>query len=297
MAFIGSSLAEIAKPREDDERTEIQSVARALSLLDALARAGGEATLSTLAADVGLNISTAHHLLATMMRRGYVAQGAGSRSYRIGTQVLRLSQVCLRQVDLPQRADRQLERINVSTGETVHLAVIQADTIVTVAKRHSRHAVRVDTGPLGASEAAHATACGKAILAWLTEDAIRRIVGRKMARCTPNTITKMDVLMEELRLVRRNGYAMDREEYQPGVICIGGPIRDHTGAVVGSISASAPLMRASDEHLALIKHEVVTATQSLSRELGEDLSPTSMPNDAAIAARKSKLTSKRRGGN
>jgi IclR family transcriptional regulator, acetate operon repressor len=297
MAFIGSSLAEIAERREDVERTEIQSVARALSLLDALAKAGGEASLSALAADAGLNISTSHHLLATMMRRGYVAQGGGRRTYRIGTQVLRLSQVCLRHVDLPQRADAQLERINVMTGETVHLAVIQADNIVTVAKRDSRHAVRVDTGPLGASEAAHATACGKAILAWLTEDAIRRILGRKMARCTPNTVTKLDVLMEELRLVRRNGYAMDREEYRPGVICIGAPIRDHTSAVVGSISASAPLMRASDKHLELIKHEVVTATQSLSRELGEDLSPAAMHNGAAMAQRKPKPTSKRRGGN
>jgi IclR family acetate operon transcriptional repressor len=67
----------------DTDRTEIQSVARALSLLDALARAGGEATLSVLAADAGLNISTCHHLMATMMRRGYVAQGVGRRAYRI----------------------------------------------------------------------------------------------------------------------------------------------------------------------------------------------------------------------
>jgi IclR family transcriptional regulator, acetate operon repressor len=107
----------------------------------------------------------------------------------------------------------------------------------------------------------------------------------------------MDVLMQELRLVRRNGYAMDREEYQPGVICMGAPIRDHTGAVVGSISASAPLMRASDPHLEVIKQEIIAATQSLSRELGEDLSPAAARNGAAMAQQKPKLTSKRRGEN
>jgi IclR family transcriptional regulator, acetate operon repressor len=296
--MIGSS-SHIAEQGEDNvERTEIQSVARALSLLDALARAGGESTLSVLAAEAGLNISTCHHLMATMMRRGYVAQGAGKRAYRIGTQVLRLSQVCLRQVDLPQRAEAQLDRINVTTGETVHLAVILGDAIVTVAKRDSRHAVRVDTGPLGATEAAHATACGKAILAWLTEDTIRRIVaGRKIPGFTQNTITRMDALLEELRLVRRNGYATDREEYQPGVICIGAPIRDYTGAVVGSLSASAPLMRATDQHLDVIRQEIVSATTMLSRELGEDRSPPSANKSGAIVRRgQAKSASKRRGG-
>lgn len=300
MEFIDGGIADIAEPHDDYiERTEIQSVARALSLLDALAKAGGEATLSALAADAGLNISTCHHLMATMMRRGYVAQGAGKRAYRIGTQVLRLSQVCLRQVDLPQRAEAQLQRINVATGETVHLAIIQGDAIVTVAKRDSRHAVRVDTGPLGAMEAAHATACGKAILAWLTEGAIRRILGgKKMPGFTQNTITRLDALMDELRLVRRNGYATDREEYQPGVICIGAPIRDYTGAVVGSLSASAPLMRASDQHLDVIKEQIVTATTSLSRELGEDRSLASVSSNGADAKRRTpKSASKRLGGN
>lgn len=285
MVFVGSAGPD-TRERQGVDGAEIRSVARALSLLDALGKAGGEATLSALAADAGLNISTCHHLLATLMRRGYVAQSTGKRAYRIGTQVLRLSQVCLRNVDLPQRAEAQLERINVTTGETVHLAVIHGDAIVTVAKRDSRHAVRVDTGPLGASEAAHATACGKAILAWLTEDAIRRIVaGKKMSRFTSNTITKMDALSEELRLVRRNGYAMDREEYQPGVICIGAPIRDYTGAVVGSISASTPLMRATEPHLDLIRDEIIAATRQLSRELGEDLSSAQLGARAAVSKR------------
>ena len=68
--------------------------------------------------------------------------------------------------------------------------------------------------------------------------------------------------------MRRNGYAIDDEEYQPGVICIGAAIRDHNGAVVGAISASTPTMRASDEHLALVREQVVSAVRALSAELG-----------------------------
>ena len=75
-------------------------------------------------------------------------------------------------------------------------------------------------------------------------------------------------LIEDLRHVRRNGYALDREEFNPGVICVGAAIRDHSGAVVGAISASAPTMRTTEDHLALMREEVVAATRALSAELG-----------------------------
>ena len=144
------------------------------------------------------------------------------------------------QVDLPARAAPFIEQINEKTGETVHLAVLQGDAMMKIAKRESRHPVRVDTGTLGKTDAPHATASGKAMLAWLPEDDMRRVLAKGLARFTPKTITEWPALIEALRHVRRNGYAMDDEEYQPGVICVGAPIRDHNGAVVGAISASTP---------------------------------------------------------
>ncbi len=251
-------------------RNSIQSVDRALGLLEALAEAGGEAALTELSRRTQLNVSTCHHLLSTLVNWGYVAKVPGRRSYALGARVLYLGQACLRQVDLPRRAEHHIDRINAVTGETVHLAVLQSDNIVTLMKRDARHAVRVETGALGRSDAPHATATGKAMLAWLTEDHIRRILsGLEMRRFTDRTITDFSAFIEELRQVRRNGYAMDREEFQPGVICIGSAIRDHAGAVVGAISASMPAMRASDEHVALVRNEIMTATAALSAELGE----------------------------
>lgn len=243
---------------------------RALLLLDLIGQAGGEASLSALAERSGLNISTCHHLLATLCGRRYVAKLAGKRTYGLGSQVLHLSQVCMKHVDLPQRAQIHLERISAATGETVHVAVLHGDDLITIAQRQARHAVRVDTGGVGKAGAAHATATGKSILAWLPDDQIRRILAAKhMAAFTGNTITDPDLLIEELRHVRRNGFAMDREEFQPGVICVGAPIRDHTGAVIGSISASAPTMRATTDHLERMRAEVVAATRALSAELGD----------------------------
>jgi len=254
--------------RRGSDGASIQSVDRALTLLETIAELGGETTLSKLASRTGLNISTCHHLLATLVQRGFVTKGLGRRGYALGARILYLSHVCL-QVDLPRRAQSAVDRINEATGETVQLAALQGDALVNLLKRESRHAVRVDAGAMGTADAAHATATGKAILAWLPEDEIRRIVAAHgMTKFTPNTITDFSSLMEALRLVRRNGVAFDREEFRPGVICVGAAIRDQSGAVVGAISVSTPGMRASEEHLARMRDEVVAATRALSAELG-----------------------------
>ena len=257
-----------APPMPGLKPATIQSVERALTLLELIASSGGDVGLNELSAQAGLNVSTCHHLLATLVRRGYVAKAAGRR-YRFGSRMLALGQASLRQIDLPQKAAPYLERINVSTGETVHLAMLQSGDLVTVAKRDARHAVRVDAGTLGKSDASHATATGKAILAALPEAEMRRIVEvRGLRAFTPSTITTVEALVDELAAVRRDGFAMDREEFQPFVVCVGAPIRDLTGAVVGSISASTPTMRATDAHLALMRSEVTGAARTLSEELG-----------------------------
>ena len=151
------------------DRHNIQSVDRALFLLETIAEVGGEATLTELATRTGLNISTCHHLLATLIQRGFAAKVPGRRLYALGSRILDLGHACL-QVDLPRRAQPYLEAINSATGETVHLAALQGDAVITLAVREARHAVRVDTGKIGRLEAPHATSVGKAMLAWLPEE-------------------------------------------------------------------------------------------------------------------------------
>jgi IclR family acetate operon transcriptional repressor len=257
-----------SRKRANGDRHNIQSVDRALFLLETIAEAGGEATLTELANRTGLNISTCHHLLATLIQRGFAAKVPGRRLYALGARILDLGHACL-QVDLPRRAQPYLENINRATGETVHLAALQGDSVVTLAVREARHAVRVDTGKIGRLEAPHATSVGKAILAWLPEDEMQRILSGGMKRYTEKTITEFPLLLESLRVVRRNGYAIDREEYLPGVICVGAAIRDQAGTVIGAISASTPTMRASEEHISLMRDEINAATRALSAEFGE----------------------------
>jgi IclR family transcriptional regulator, acetate operon repressor len=268
--------------RAEGERHSIQSVDRALFLLETIAEAGGEATLTDLATRTGLNISTCHHLLATLIQRGFAAKVPGRRLYALGPRILYLGHACL-QVDLPRRAQPYLEAINRATGETVHLAALQGDAVVTLAVREARHAVRVDTGKIGRVEGPHATSVGKAILAWLPEAEIQRIIGSGMKRYTEKTITELPALLESLRAVRRNGYAIDREEYLPGVICVGAAIRDQAGTVIGAISASTPTMRADEEHISLMRDEINAATRALSAEFGEPNTQSGVDRAQAIA--------------
>jgi IclR family acetate operon transcriptional repressor len=256
--------------RNSAQSQRVQSVERALDLLEIVAAAGGEATLTQISTGSGLNISTCHHLLATLIAKGYVAKLPGKRTYVLGSRVLYLSSLCLKQVNLPQRSQRVIDALSARTGEAVQLAILQGDELITVLRKEASHAVRVDAAALGKTSAAHATATGKAILAWLPETEIARIVAAKgLPSYTANTITDLARLLDELRLVRRHGYAMDREEFQQGVICIGSAIRDYAGAVVGSISVSIPSFRATDETVARIRDEVLAAVRSLSADLGE----------------------------
>ncbi|WJR76675.1 IclR family transcriptional regulator [Bradyrhizobium sp. NP1] len=273
-----------ARPPIGRDRGGIQALDRAFLILDIIADAGGEAKLTEIAATAGLNVSTCHHLISTLHNWGYVGRGSTGRSYVLGPRILHLSAACLRQVDLPRRAQAYVDRLNDQTREAVQLAIMQDTSLVNILRREARHAVRVDAGLGGKMNAAHATATGKAILAWLPPTELERIIADKgMTAFTPNTIVDLDRLREELRLARRNGYAVDREEFQPGVICLGAAIRDHAGAVVGSISVSSPVFRATDDHLDQIRIHLLAATNELSIELGAPGAIVSQAGKSAAA--------------
>ena len=248
-------------------RRKIQSVERALRLLELLAQ--GNLRLNAISKTLNLNASTCHHLLSTLLEHGYVAQSAHDRSYFLGNKISELSRSRIRQFNIAEVAMNGLRALNERTGETVHLAVMQGDELITLTVLDSRHAVRVVSAPGGKSDAAHATATGKAILAWLPEQEIERIIERcGLMRFTDKTIVDRHDLLENLRHVRRNGFSVDNEEYQPGVVCIGAAIRDHAGAVIGAFSCSMPRMRANKKRLNAVENDVKATARILSDAVG-----------------------------
>lgn len=249
--------------------TIVQSVDRALALLEALSASPDGLPLIQVSAQVGLNPSTCHHLLATLASRGYVFQDPSTKHYLLGNRVLQLQYGRTRQMDLLAQAMPELQALNQQTQEAVHLAVMEANELVTLTKLESLHAVRVDSGFLGKSNAAHATATGKAILAHMSETELDRVIAMKgLVAFTQKTITSIQALKDELSRVRQEGYSTDNEEFQPGVYCIGAPVMNHLGRVVASVSCSVPLMRITDRGLRRLIDQVRDTARRISERMG-----------------------------
>lgn len=255
-----------SKERGQNGSRTIQSVERAFDLIDIMAEAGHELHLHEIADRAGLNNSTCHHLLATLVKRGYACRSPRNRTYSLGSRVTELSNARLKQISLVDIAMPFLKEFNRTTREAVHLTMMQGHSLVTLAKLDSPMAIRVGTDNIVIAGAAHATACGKAILAWLPEAEMARIIAENgLQRFTESTIVLLADLIEDLRLTRRRGYALDNEEFQAGVVCFGAAIRDLAGGVIGSVSCSMPAMRAEGRH----REDAKAAVQRCATEISE----------------------------
>ncbi|HWQ13643.1 MAG TPA: IclR family transcriptional regulator [Roseiflexaceae bacterium] len=219
------------------------SVDRALAVLQYLARHPGEHGVRAIGAALGLSPSTAHRLLESLARAGFVAQSCETSRYRIGPQAVQLGLAALGSFDVTAAAPPHLQALVAETGESSFLAVLDEGEVVYLAKAEGSRAIRT-TATLGSRRPAHCTALGKSFLATMPPDEARALLERRgMPAFTPNTITDLGRLWEELAAVRRRGYAVDREEIEEGLMCIGAPVRDYSGRTVAAISLAGPVER------------------------------------------------------
>jgi DNA-binding IclR family transcriptional regulator len=225
-------------------RDSVQSLERAFDLLEALA-AGGELGVTELAARTGLVPSTAHRLLATLTKRGYVTQSSISGRYLLGYKVVEVASGLEHRLSrLRAIARPHLESIQQATGETTNLVILDGDRVVYVDQVEGSHRVRMFT-VVGTSALAHTTGSGKAIMAYTPAEVVASLyAGREpLARLTPRTLVTLEALREEFTRIRRRGYAIDHEEHEEGVGCVATPLFDHTGRPCAAISVSAPTAR------------------------------------------------------
>jgi len=246
----------------------IQSVDRALTIMEVLAGRDGPMPLNDLAAVAGLNVSTCHHLVATLVERGYVLHAGRGRGYMLSFKLTDLAEAASHNFDIIKVVQADLQELNNDLRESVQMATIRGTSLVTQLRFGSHMPTHVEADEVKKMRAAHATATGKAILAWLPEEEMVRIVSENgLTAFTDRTITTLSGLIEDLRLVRRNGYAVDEEELEPNVICLGAALRDGTGAVIGSISVSIPKTRATAQYRAHIARAVVKCARNISDRL------------------------------
>lgn len=246
---------------------KIQSVDRAIAILEQMASRGGSASLSDLASALGLCRSTVHGLLATMKQRGLVAQETNG-VYVLGIKLFELGTVAVSRLDLRTIAGPVLQQLVDKFQETAHLVVADGLDVIYIDKRECARSMRI-VSQVGYRLPAYCTAVGKAILAFMpTEELDRLLADVELQAWTRNTITDKQLLKADLQEVRRRGYALDREEIFEGLCCVGAPIRDHTHQVIAALSVAGPSMRLGPDRIAEVIPAVVEAAALISHQLG-----------------------------
>lgn len=246
----------------------VQVLERALAILETLAGEESEPTLIELSERLGLHKSTVHRLLVVLEQYRLVERNQHGGGYRLGLKLFELGSKAVARLDLRERARPYLEQLVYETGETAHLCILDHGEALCLEKVEPPRSVRVPTN-IGQRHPAHCTAVGKALLAFLPDSKLDDLIKRRGLRAyTRNTITTPAQLKEDLERVRRLGYAVDNEEVEEWLRCIGAPVRDYSGEVVASISIAGPNFRLTDDKIPMLAKVVIETADQLSAELG-----------------------------
>ncbi|MCG0239985.1 MAG: IclR family transcriptional regulator [Firmicutes bacterium] len=250
-----------------NRRAILQSVDSALRLLETFSRAEPELTLAELSRRLGLGKSTVFRLLSTLEARGFVERNPETGRFRLGLKALYIGGLVIHRINLITGSQLALERLVRESGETAHLVVYERGEAVFVNKVESSRTVTMGSH-IGARMPAYCTATGKVLLAHLPEGELERYLAETpLRRLTLHTITDPDRLREHLRQVREQGYAVDQQESEEGLMCVAAPIRGPQGNVVAAVSVSGPAVRLARQ-LPKMRELVQAAAAEISQNLG-----------------------------
>ena len=250
----------------------VQSVERVSIIIDVLGEFPQGISFGDLSTKVDLSKGTTHRLLSTLAFLGYVRQDAQTKKYNLGFKLVELGNRLLSQIDFRTEARSFLVDLAESTKETVHLVILDQNEVLYIDKVESNsHPTGLRMASmLGSRIPAHCSAVGKVLLAALPEKQLDRLVSSKgLPRQTENTITDLGKLKEHLELVRKNGYALDKEENEIGIRCVSAPIHDQRGEVIAAISISVPASRMKAHVFKKkLKDQVIGTALNISRKIG-----------------------------
>jgi DNA-binding IclR family transcriptional regulator len=247
-------------------RNRVQSLDRALEILRLLS-SEPEMRVTDLARRLEVHKSTVFRLLSTLEEHGLVEQNPRTERYRLGYGLVRLAGAVVAELDLARASRPVLEELAVRTGETVNLAVLQADQVVNIDQIAAPNLV-VNVNWVGKHTPLHATSNGKVLLAFLPEDERGRLLGRSLARLTPRTITDPRILDKQLRRVLEDGYAFTLEELEVGLNAVAAPVRTANGRVQAAVSVAGPAYRVTPQRLAELGQLASEAGAAISRRMG-----------------------------
>jgi len=243
----------------------VQSVNRALDILECFGQEKSEWGLSELSQKLNLAPSTIHRLLNTLIKRGYIEQDVKLGKYKIGNNFLMLSGSVLNKCSLRIIAKPLLEELSRKTEETVHLCILSSNNqVFYLDKIESPKSISI-ISRIGQTLPPHVSGVGKVLLAHLSDEQLEKVLGQlELKRFTKNSITDKDQLKSELLKIRQQGYALDNQELEEGLICIASPIFNLEGKVIAAISISGPTFRLNSkikEYIPLVKRTAISISE------------------------------------
>ena len=249
----------------------VQSIDRALTIIEVLSDYNDGLGITEISSLVNLHKSTVHRLLSTLIHKGYVVQEEESSKYKITFKLFELGSKKVHKLDLLKISRPYTKMLMESVNEVVHLIIREETDIVYIDKVEANNTISM-ASRIGKRNPMYCTATGKAILAYLPEEEIHEVWNKsKIVKLTKNTNTDFILFKKELQEVKKNGYAIDDEENEIGVKCVGAPIFNIKGEVVAAISVTGPVTRITDDKIDFISNEVMKCTNQISKEMGYKL--------------------------
>ncbi len=267
---VGSALGgNVRNVRENPRASgQVQSLSRALWLMNALAECPMGLSLSEVAHRVQLPTSTAHRLLTTLQNERYVRFDSERSAWLIGVQAFQVGSTFVRSRDVVTMARPYMRRLMEESGETVNLAMFDHTEVIYVAQVECHKMMRAIAGPGGRARM-HCSGVGKAMLACAADELVDELATRHgLPRETPKTISDADALKADLAKIRQRGFAIDDEENAIGLRCVASIIFDEHAEPLGGLSVSGPTARMTDARIPALGTLVRKIAQEITREVG-----------------------------
>ncbi len=247
----------------------VQSVARIFKLIEVLCAHPGGASLQAISAQSALAKSTTHRLLASLVALGYAVQDADTGHYRLTLKMFELSSGIVSGMDVMSAAKPHLDALARRTGEAVHLVIQDGVDVVYVYKAEPGVPAQQLSSYVGRRTPMYCTGVGKAILATQSYGEAERVWQKSRIRAvTQHTITDFDAFIEQLKRVRRAGYAVDDEENEPGIRCVALSVPSISGRAEAAFSISGPSSRMTPPRLRELADIGLAARGDILRSLG-----------------------------
>jgi DNA-binding IclR family transcriptional regulator len=256
----------------------VRAVDRALDVLLCFNRQSPELSMTQIAELIGIHKSTVHRLLATLENKRFVQRNPDTGTYRLGIRLLQMAYLTLEQNDLRRLSAPFQQRLSELYQENIHLAVLDDTDVVFLNIIESHQRVKL-AAAIGQRLPAYATASGKAILAFLPEKMVWRIIDRGMAQFTTYTHISPDVFFEDLADIREQGFAISEQEYEEQINAVAAPIFGLEEQPIASIAVAGPAYRLTRDRMMEIGPIVVSTMKEISQEIKMAANP--LPNSAA----------------